>query len=70
MIGMSMGIDRVKQFRGKKFSQLDVLVGLVELRIDDDAFFFLRTAQEIRQAPARPDLLENDITCAHGRPVS
>jgi hypothetical protein len=28
MIGMSMGIDRVKQFRGKKFSQLDVLVGL------------------------------------------
>jgi len=40
MIGMGMGIDRVKQFRGKKFSQLDVLVGLVELRIDDDAFFF------------------------------
>ena len=61
MIGMGMGIDRVKQFGRKEFSQLDVLVGLVELRIDDDAFFFLRTAQEIGQAAARPDLLEDDI---------
>jgi hypothetical protein len=66
---MGMGIDCVKQFRGKKISQLDVLVGLVELRIDDDAFFFLRTTQEIGQAAARPDLLENDIACAHGQPL-
>jgi hypothetical protein len=65
MIGVGVGIDGVKQFRGKKFSELDVLFGFVELRIDNDALLFLGTAKEIRQAAARTNLLENNISRGH-----
>ena len=66
VIGVGVGVDRVEQIRGEEFRQGDVLVCFGELRIDDDAFLFLGTPEEIRKATAGPYLLEKNLVTTHG----
>jgi hypothetical protein len=64
-IRMGVGVDGVKQFRRKEFRQGDVLLGLVELRIDDDALLFLRTAENVGKTTAGTYLLEERFITSH-----
>ncbi len=52
VVGMGVGVDGVKKLRPEETRQLDVVVGFVDLRVDDNANFPLLAAEDIRKTAA------------------
>ncbi len=65
MIGVGVSIDRVEDLCLQKIGQADIMVGFVELGINDDADLLFGAAQDIGETSGRADLLEEDILTAH-----
>jgi hypothetical protein len=65
MIRVRMGVDRAEELRRKEASHLQILLHLIDLRIDDHADLLLVAPEDIREATARANLLENDSLIVH-----
>ena len=65
MVGMGMGVDGVEDGGTEKTSQLDVIVGFVYFRIDDNTDVVLFAAEDIRETATGTDLFEKDFLASH-----
>lgn len=65
MVRVGVRVDGVKQFCFEEFRQSDIIVGFVDLGVDDNADFLLGASQEIRQATCGTNLLEENFLTSH-----
>ena len=65
MVGVGVGVDGVGYRRSEEAGQLDVIVGFVYFRIDDNTGVVLFAAEDIGETATGADLLEKEFLTSH-----
>ena len=66
VIRVGMGIDDIEHLGAEEFDQAGVVVGLVDLWVDDDTKFVLGAAEHVGEAAAGTNLFKDGVVAAHG----